>query len=84
MPVSVEEIAEIDKMLSADGAVSLADLKGKFPHLAWTRCDASDVVETPFRSYAQYDIHLLDAADHCVQVTEDPARASGFVLAKRS
>jgi hypothetical protein len=49
-----------------------------------TRCDASDVAETPFRAYPGFDVHLLDAADHCVQITTDPARATGIVLAKRS
>ena len=84
MAVSVEDIAEVDKILSTDAQVGLPDLKAKFPHLAWTRCDASDVVESPFRTYTHYEIHLLDSKDHCVQVTDNPEHATGFVLAKRS
>jgi hypothetical protein len=84
MAVSVEEIAEIDKMLLSGPSIGFAELKSKFPHLSWTRCDATDVDESPFRSYAQYDLHLLDASEHCVGVTDDPVQATGFLLAKRS
>jgi hypothetical protein len=86
MAVSAEELTEIEKLLSGPeaGASPLSELRRKFPHLSWTKCDASDVVETPFRSYPLYDVHLLDAADHCVQLTEEPARATGIVLAQRS
>lgn len=85
MPVSADELTEIDKVLSAPDAAAraFAELRRLFPHLAWTRCDASDVNEAPFRSYAQFDVHLLDGADHCVQITDDPARATGLVLAMR-
>jgi hypothetical protein len=41
------------------------------------------VTETPFRSFSRFDIHLLDSADHCVQITVDPACATGIVLAAR-
>jgi hypothetical protein len=86
MALNADELTEIDKVLSAPdaGAQAFAELRRRFPHLSLTRCDASDVVETPFRAYPGFDIHLLDAADHCVQVTMDPARATGIILAKRS
>ncbi|MBI5011980.1 MAG: hypothetical protein HZC06_04100, partial [Methylocystis sp.] len=47
------------------------------------RCDVSDVIETPFRSFTTCDVHLLDGADHCVTVTDDPARATGVIVAFR-
>jgi hypothetical protein len=28
-------------------------------------------------------VHLLDGADHCVTVTDDPARATGVIVAFR-
>jgi hypothetical protein len=83
MAVSAEELAEIDRLLSNEAPVALSDLRSKFPHLSWTKCDASDVVEEPFRSYRFCDVHLLDAADHCVQVTSEPSRATGLILAYR-
>jgi len=85
MGLAAEELTVIEQILSGsavDGQV-VADLRRQFPHLSWTRCDASDVAEAPFRTYPGFDLHLLDAADHCVQLTEDPARATGIVLAQR-
>ena len=85
MALGAEELREIDRALSepdVDARV-FTELRHRFPHLSWTRCDASDVTETPFRSYPRFEIHLLDRADHCAQITADPLRASGIVLADR-
>lgn len=85
MALAALELAEIEQMLAASDAApqAYAELRRKFPHLAWIRCDASDVTETPFRSFGAFDLHLLDSADHCAQITDDPGRATGIVLAKR-
>jgi hypothetical protein len=87
MALRADELTEIDKVLSgadagADAQV-LGELRRRFPHLSWTRCDAADVTETPFRTFSRYDVHLLDSIDHCSHITADPARATGVVLAKR-
>jgi hypothetical protein len=73
-------------MLSASDAEASAIglLRARFPHLSWTRCDASDVTEEPFRTHGAFDLHLLDGADHCVQITRDLDRATGVVLARRA
>lgn len=85
MALTNDELLEIEKILSGSGADvhPVAQLRSRFPHLAWTRCDASDVTETPFRTYSQFDVHLLDSSDHCVHITTDPAHATGIILAKR-
>ncbi|GGF51911.1 hypothetical protein GCM10007301_09180 [Azorhizobium oxalatiphilum] len=86
MALAASELADIEALLNgaeAGGAGVIATLRGRFPHLSWTRCDASDVAETPFRTFAACDLHLLDGHDHCVQLTNDPARATGLVLAMR-
>ncbi|MGA8172654.1 MAG: hypothetical protein WB816_17725 [Methylocystis sp.] len=83
MAISDVELREIEGLLKAETPPVLTDLRAKFSHLRWTRCDASDVLEPPFRSYAHCDVHLLDGADHCVTVTDDPARATGVVVAFR-
>lgn len=85
MALAAGELAEIEQALAAPDATSraYAALRQKFPHLAWIRCDAADVTETPFRSFGVFDLHLLDSADHCAQITDDPARATGVVLARR-
>ena len=86
MALQADELMEIDRVLSAPDVDSrvVAQLRSRFPHLSWTRCDAADVTETPFRTYARFEIHLVDRNDHCVQITADPTRASGVVLAERN
>jgi hypothetical protein len=84
MALAAGELAEIEQVLASDMAPqAVLGLRQKFPHLAWIRCDASDVTEEPYRSFREFDLHLLDSADHCAQITDDPARATGIVLAKR-
>lgn len=85
MALAAHELTEIEQTLAApDASQVFSVLRERFPHLAWIRCDASDVTETPFRSLGAFDLHLLDSADHCAQITDDPARATGIVLAKRA
>jgi hypothetical protein len=86
MAIMAEELLEIETLLSsaeADPSV-LTALRLKFPHIKWSRCDASDVIEEPFRSFASYDLHLMDVSDHCPVIVGDPAAASGAILAARS
>jgi hypothetical protein len=86
MALGPNELLEIDQVLSAPDADAgvFAQLRSRFPHLSWTRCDASDVTESPFRTYSRFEVHLVDRSDHCVQITADPARATGIVLANRT
>ncbi len=83
MAISEVELTEIERLLGVEEKPVLSELRSKFSHLSWTRCDASDVIEPPFRSFAHCDVHLLDGADHCVTVTDDPARATGVIVAFR-
>ncbi len=86
MALGADELNEIDRMLSDPGvdARVFTELRRRFPHLSWTRCDAADVTEAPFRSYPRFDVHLVGRTDHCLQITADPMRASGIVLANRA
>lgn len=86
MALSENDLSEIEKVLTAEDASvpAFAQLRSLFPALSWTQCDASDVTEEPFRSYSQFDIHLLDTADHCAHITTDPDQATGVILARRS
>jgi Family of unknown function (DUF6129) len=86
MALGVDDLTVIDELLSAAPAEgkTFSELRQRFPHLSWTRCDASDVVEVPFRTYGQFDLHLLDSADHCVRITTDPTQATGIILARRN
>jgi hypothetical protein len=82
MALAAEDLKEIEELLLASGGSNpLAALRQRFPDLFWTRCDASDMAEPPFLSAAGFDIHLLDHSGHCVEVTADPSRAGGVVIA---
>ena len=84
MAIKVEELQEIETLLATADASTYATLRQKYPHLAWSRCDASDVIEEPFRSFPSYNVHLFDTRNHCPVVVTDPAAASGMILAARS
>ncbi|MCK1685901.1 DUF6129 family protein [Bradyrhizobium sp. 145] len=85
MALATEQLIEIERLLATANtdASAVADLRRRFPQLALVRCDASDVSQHPFRRLPQFDLHLIDVSDHCMQITADQARASGLVLAKR-
>jgi hypothetical protein len=86
MALGTDELMEIERAFSAPDvdARVVAEMRHRFPHLSWTKCDASDVTQTPFRSFVRFDIHLVGRTDHCVQITSDPMRASGIVVAARN
>ena len=66
-------------------AAALAEFRQDFPGCSLTRCDASDLgVEIPFRRYPRFDLYLVDANDHCWRITDDPARATGVVVAHKA
>jgi len=83
MPIGPDELARIRTLLAADGADAVSTLRARFPHLSWTCCDASDVTEVPYGTEGDCDVHLVDTRGHCAQITDDPARATGFVIARR-
>lgn len=83
MGLTADDVREIETLLGAGeaGAQTLADLRRRFPGLSVTRCDPSDLgVETPFREFARFALHLVDGSDHCWRLTGDPARATGLVV----
>lgn len=83
MGLHAEDMTEIAALLTVSDTLSIAELRRRFPSLSVTRCDASDVSETPYLSAGFYDLHLLDGREHCVKLTNDPAVATGVILAKR-
>lgn len=88
MSLIEQDLATIDSVLSAppdegDPGALLAELRRRLPGLVCMGCDASDVLEEPYRSYARVDLHLVDTRNHCTEMTLDPQRASGILLALR-
>ncbi|MFZ5491815.1 MAG: hypothetical protein ACOY6E_04875 [Pseudomonadota bacterium] len=76
------ELDTLHALLSA-GRGDGPSLRAALPQLTVTRCDAGDVDQTPYRRYAGFDLHLVDGAGHCWQLTTDPAAATGIVLARQ-
>ena len=88
MSLIEQDLAEIDAVLlaSPDGGsmtTIIAEIRRRLPGMVCMQCDASDVLEDPWRSYADIDLHLIDASSHCTLMPTDPQRASGVLLARR-
>lgn len=88
MSLAEAEIARIDALLAAIGAEAEPEvldeaLRRLLPGLACRHCDASDVLESPFRQAGNADLHLLDASSHCIRVTQDPAEATALLIARK-
>jgi hypothetical protein len=81
--ISGDDLARIDDLLAAPPAGNpLAEFRSNFPGLSLTRCDAGDMSSEPvFREYPQFKLYLVDGRDHCWHITNDPAAATGIVVA---
>jgi len=89
MAIDHLEIARLDALLAAVGAgVDISALDGALarllPDVGRRHCDASDVLEDPFRSHASADFHLLDTSAHCIRVTQDPLEATALLIAAKT
>jgi hypothetical protein len=81
--ISQDELSRIDGLLAAPPEGNpLADFRKSFPGLSLTRCDAQDMSgEDAFREYPKFKLYLVDGRDHCWHITDDPASATGIVVA---
>lgn len=58
-------------------------LQERFPQLRVKVMDALDLRdETPLLQQAGYTVYLMESDGHCWQVTTDPGRAAGVILAR--
>lgn len=87
MSLITEELAAIERVLgAADSEIVdsvIAELRRRLPGLLCLRCDAADVLEEPYRSFPNFDLHLVDASNHCTEMTNDPLRATGILVAAK-
>lgn len=84
MPITIEQMREIAALVGSSpvDAGLIAKLRGVAPGVTATRCDAADMVdETPYQSHDRANLYLLDGRDHCARVTNDPAVATGVIVA---
>ena len=85
MPFNDSELQQLQTLLTASdgGAAVVAAFRQQFPGRSITRCDVSDMsAAEPYQQFQGFDLHFVDNRDHCVQLTTDPALATGVVLAK--
>lgn len=87
MGLNTNDLTAIDNALGACDPATLrrvaADLRTRLPGVIVLSCDAADVLEDPWRRYPAIDLHLVDTRNHCTEVTQDPATATGLLLAAR-
>lgn len=86
MPLTPQqlELATGILTLARPGANPLPEMRRQLQGLAVTRCDAEDMNgEKPFRRLPDYDLFLIDSANHCVRLVDEPGDASGFIVAAR-
>jgi hypothetical protein len=85
MSVDIGQLRQIAGLVEA--AASLRDaaiaLRTKFPQLRATVVDALDLrEERPAFSVGQRHVYLVESDGHCWQLTREPARAVGVLLAE--
>ena len=86
MALTATELDRIEDFLVTNRtAEQLATFRSNFPGVSLTRCDASDMGSdaSPYKVYPEFELFLVDGRDHCWQLTQDPACATGVVLALR-
>ena len=84
--ISPDDLARLDDLLAPPSPGNpLAEFRSNFPGLSLTRCDAGDMSSEPvFREYPKFKLYLVDGRDHCWHITNDPAAATGIVVAARN
>lgn len=83
--IAEERLDQITEVVRRAGlnAQTLGALREAFPDLHFTRCRDDDIgVEQPFRSADGFNLYLVDGREHCLVLTQDPANATGVVLAE--
>jgi hypothetical protein len=86
MTISYEQFKHIATMLvkSPRGENPVPVVRASYPGLAISRCDADDMrEETPFCRAGNFDVFLVDTSNLCWKIINEPATATGLILAAR-
>lgn len=86
MTISADQVECLASVLVAvpAGENPVPRVRASFPELAVSRCDAADMRdETPFRRVGDFDVFLVDTSSHCWRIIDEPATATGLILAAR-
>lgn len=83
--ISPEQLQRISQRLEQLGSetVTLAALRQEFPELHFTHCLEDEVGGAlPVRELAGCNLYLVAGRGHCLGLTQDPAAATGLLLAQ--
>ena len=87
MTISSDQVESLTSVLVAlpSGENPVPAVRASFPQLAVSRCSADDMRdEIPFRRVGDFDVFLVDTSSHCWRIIDEPATATGVILALRS
>lgn len=82
--MNADQVKRVDAWLLENAAMPDKEtrLRAAFPDLHFTFCDDADVLsDDAFLASAGFNLYLIDASSHCLQLTVDLAVASGLVVA---
>jgi hypothetical protein len=81
-PALIDRLADGVERQGLDEA-AVASLRAAYPGLHFTLCDDEDVPArlVPAAERPGFNVYLVDAGEHCVKFTTEPAQASGLVFA---
>jgi len=84
MTISFEQFKHIASVLVAlpSGENPVPAVRASFPQLAVSRCAADEMRdETPFCHAGEFDVFLVDTSKICWRIINEPAAATGLILA---
>jgi hypothetical protein len=87
--ISNERLNQVVKVLERAGisAETIGALRQAFAPIHFTCCQDEDLgegngVAAPVRSTPAFNLYLIDGQDHCLRLTDDPAAATGLLVAE--
>lgn len=83
--IAQTQIDEIGGLLSRRGVEESAviELRRQYPDIHFTYCMDDDVIAAkPLHEAERFNLYLVDSRNHCLGFTQDPALATGIVVAE--
>jgi len=75
--------AEADRLMAEGNRQTAAKkLKDAFPDVIFTFVHESEMIEACYREGTHHLLYLVDRSSHCWVITEDPEKATAFVIAE--
>ena len=86
MTISLDQFENIASLLVQfpRGENPVPAVRASYPELAISRCDADDMrEEKPLCRAGDFDVFLVDTSNLCWKIINEPATATGLILAAR-